>query len=120
MGKTVIPPSSSNPPQTESTPPISVFIRLYWMLAGHLAIGVTGVMILSNNFQPAILLHGIYFFAAIMCIVTRYIDIRFFKGLTGEYEPATMAHWRRYSLIVAAYAIPLWTIAFLVARSRLP
>lgn len=53
----------------------------------------------------------------IAMIVVRYVDIRFLNGETAEGKPATLAHWRQYSVILIAVALIVWIAACLSARN---
>ena len=47
----------------------------------------------------------------------RYLDIRKFGGRTADgAAPATMAHWRRYALLLIGVCLLLWTLAHVAAR----
>jgi hypothetical protein len=41
-------------------------------------------------------------------IGTRYVDIVRYQGLTADGQPATMAHFRRYAIVLLATAVALW------------
>jgi hypothetical protein len=45
------------------------------------------------------------------CVGLRYLDIKYLKGQTASGETATLAHWRRYSLLLGAVALALWGVA---------
>ena len=40
--------------------------------------------------------------------IVRYVDIRFLSGKTADSQPATMAHWLRYTATVLGAALVLW------------
>ncbi len=48
-------------------------------------------------------------------VVARYVDIRHFKGLTANGEPASMVHWRRYAAILGVVTTVLWFVAHGIA-----
>jgi hypothetical protein len=111
---------SANSHPAESTPILSLFLRLYWMMIGHIVIAGLGcIIIFYHQDFSGLLLNLLYFGAVLLNIAVRYIDIRYYKGQTAEAEPATMAHWRRFSLLVICYSIPLWVVALLIMKAGL-
>jgi hypothetical protein len=47
----------------------------------------------------------------------RYVDIRYLNGRTASGQAATMAHWRRYAVILTVIAAALWALAHALAYS---
>ena len=47
--------------------------------------------------------------------IVRYMDIRLFDGATADNQPATMSHWRRYTVTVLAVSLVLWVGAHLLS-----
>lgn len=43
-------------------------------------------------------------------VFVRYIDIRHLNGGTGEGTPATMNHWRKYSMFLVIGSLSVWLI----------
>jgi hypothetical protein len=102
--------------QPSFTPFGGLIMRVYWMIMGHLLVAMLGVAIFMNQIHYRLLLNLLYLVAAVLCIVARFIDIKYYKGQTSDGEPSTMKHWRRYSIFVAAYAVPLWIAIQIFAR----
>ncbi len=49
------------------------------------------------------------------CLVAvRYADIRYLGGRTAEGVPATMAHWRRYVLVLMVASTAVWLTAHII------
>ena len=85
--------------------------RLYWMFFGNVLLFVLLTLVFQKRSTLPFLLDAAYLVAVASLIVVRYIDIRFLNGQTGEGKPATMTHWRRYALSVAAVAGGVWLLA---------
>lgn len=80
-------------------------VRLAWMLFGNVALFVLAVFI-SQRPGGAFSAFDVAYWAVVAAVIgLRYLDIRSFKGQTATYEPATMAHWRRYAIVVVAAAL---------------
>lgn len=101
-------------PETPSQPPAGCLFRAIWVLFGNLAIGVIGLKIVIDR-APLFSLWDLLFWLAVAAvIVTRYVDIRWFQGMTTRSEPATMSHWRRHTLYLLGICAAGWGIAHLV------
>jgi uncharacterized membrane-anchored protein len=84
--------------------------HFYWFVLGNAVLFCVAIAILANIFKY-VLIDGILFWTTVISlIVVRYVDIRFFKGQTSNYEPATMAHWRKYSLKLLMWSLIIWII----------
>ena len=93
-----------------------LILRLYWIFGGH---GVAAMLALYITLQKSfnsVLINCIYLLAVLSLIVTRYIDIKSFAGQTAEGEPATLKHWKRYSILVVAIYAVVWIAAQLAGR----
>jgi hypothetical protein len=91
-------------------------VRLGWMLVGHAALVLCAALIAQHTrsfLSPADLA---FWAVAALTIGVRYLDIRKFAAQTVMGEPATMAHWRRYALMLVGVALVLWGLAHVVAR----
>jgi len=60
-----------------------------------------------------------FWLIALGLILTRYVDIRYLKGETADNKPATLKHWRRYSVILVIAAGLLYLLAKIIAPSNL-
>jgi hypothetical protein len=98
------------------TPLGAFFARIYWMAIGLLVLLSLGMAIAVGGFKSISLLHILYWCTAASLIIVRYIDIRKFAGETVDGQPATMQHWKRYSLTVVAGCAVLWALALLARR----
>ncbi len=50
-----------------------------------------------------------------LLIGVRYLDIRKLEGLTASGRPATIVHWRRYTLFIVAFSLVVWGSAHAIA-----
>jgi len=98
-----------NTPQVENPGCLSLITRLSWMAFGNLLLTIIAFMIVK---QRAGIVLDIFFWVVVGgLILTRYIDITVFKGNTADNEPATLQHWRTYSLVLCALSLLIWVAA---------
>ena len=114
MIKEPVDSNSSNPKYSSG---FILLLRLYWMFIGHIAVFMAAVTICINQLQSSILVNSLFFVAVICLPISRYIEIKKYHGETADGEPATMSHWKRFSIMVAAYSIVLWLAAQAIARN---
>jgi hypothetical protein len=89
-----------------------MFARFYWICVGDPLLLLLLVVMIAKHPKLPSLLDAAYVAALGSLILVRYADTRFLKGQTGEGQPATMAHWRRYAMLMGS----AWVGAWLVAR----
>ena len=58
---------------------------------------------------------AVYWVTVAGCIVFRYISVARRDGYTLSGEPATLSHWRWYTVIFTLVALILWGGAHLIA-----
>jgi len=110
-------PNQQIPTKPESSSGcLSIIFRLTWIFgASLLAFGA--IFIIQGN-APG-LADIIFWLIALGLILARYVDIRYLKGETADNKPATLKHWRRYSVILLAAAGLLYLLAKILAPLNL-
>lgn len=93
-------------------------IRLAWLLYGNAVLGICWFGIAGRGIRAIALADIAYFATALLMIAARYIDIKHFNGLTSEGEPATMAHFRSYAIVLGAVVAGLWLLAQFIAAYK--
>ena len=83
-------------------------IRFYWMFIGNALLAITFAFLIQKHPKLPSILDAGFLFTVISLVLVRYIDIRYFKGGTGEGSPATMGHWRRYSIVLVIGSLIVW------------
>ncbi len=97
------------PPQPQDQSPAGCLVRLVWMLIGNLVLVVLVFVIYeSAGWTIADLA---YWLVIGLMIGARHIDIVRFAGTTINDEPATKAHFRRYSLLVLLIGAAVFAVA---------
>ncbi len=116
-------PPAASPPPTPAPPPnsapvLNLMIRLAWLLYGNAVLGICWFGIAGRGIRAIALADIAYFATALLMIAARYIDIKHFNGLTSEGEPATMAHFRSYAIVLGAVVAGLWLLAQFIAAYK--
>ncbi len=84
----------------------TVFVLLGWVLFGNFALIMIGLKIAdSGTFSYR---DALYWAITGAMVILRYVDIAYLNGKTTNGEPATMQHWRRYSLSLVVIAGAAW------------
>jgi hypothetical protein len=93
-------------------------VRMSWMLVGNVVLAACAAKIFFNNtgfFSPA----DVVFWPVVAAMIwLRRIDITRMKGQTASGEPATLADWKRYSVLLVIIALLVWAGAHGLAALR--
>jgi len=95
---------------------LSVLVRLAWIFGGFLLL--FGVMFIAQRKAPLLADISFWLFTFGL-ILLRFVDIKFLKGETMDNHPATLKHWRRYSLGLLITAGCLFILAKILAHLKL-
>ncbi len=98
-----------NNPQTEQTGCLAVIVRITWMALGNMLLVIVAFSIVQQ--RAGIVLDVIFWAVVTGLILIRYIDINILGGQTTDFKPATLQHWRRYSLLLLLASAVLWLLA---------
>jgi hypothetical protein len=93
---------------------VGVLVRLYWMVLGNGLLMLLLFLILDRRPALPSPYDAAYLLIVASLIIVRHMDIRFLNGQTGEGKPATMAHWRRYVMIIGPVGVGAWCLARLI------
>ena len=91
--------------------------RITWMSAGSAVLFFSAVRIVEKRPVVGVPADLALWLAALSAIAVRLVDVRFLAGQTAAGQPATLAHWRRYALVLVATAAAVWAAARLLART---
>ena len=110
-------PNQQVPTKPESSSGcLSVLVRLTWIFGGSFLI--YGAIFIAQGKGPG-LADTIFLLFTLGLILVRFVDIRYLKGETMDNHPATLKHWRRYSVIMLIVAGLLYLLAKIVAPLNL-
>lgn len=103
---------AGNPRQHASSPPqqqtgcLGALARVYWMAVGNALLFFCAIYAAKR--QAPSMLDGLYVGLVALLILVRFFDITRLDGQTADGHPATLAHWRRYSLVLVPVAAAVW------------
>jgi hypothetical protein len=89
---------------------LGLFVRLFWVLYGNIIL----VFLASRIPQKQTFLSIydlLYWVIVVLLAISRYCDIKYFKGITVMGSPATLVHWRRYAKHLLLVSAGLWVLA---------
>jgi len=95
---------------------LPALVRLTWIFGG-IALVYCAFYIAQR--KGTVLTDLIMLLTTLGLIVIRFADIRFFKGETLNNQPATLKHWRLYSLKILIAAGLLYALAKFIAQKNL-
>lgn len=96
-------------------------VRLCWMFFGNLVLLLIAVAVSAHRDDLFSIADAAFWLAVLGLAAIRYLDVTRLRGSTTSGEPASLAHWRRYIVLLGAFALCLWGAAHAVAfyQSRL-
>ena len=88
----------------------SSLARIFWMLIGNVILFFLAMSIYQRHttlswFDLA------YWIAVLLLVLIRYCDIKYLGGLTAQGQPASIAHWRKYVILLLLIATGVWLVA---------
>ncbi len=107
MAQTSIPQSSA----------AGCLFRLFWMGIGNIILFFCLTYIFHNRVHGLILVDLGYWLTVVAMVAVRWVDIRSYHGDTVTGEPATLSHWRRYTVLLVVGALIVWIIIHLLAMT---
>ena len=93
--------------------------RLFWMVVGNFILFISTIFILQN--EQGRIFHTadvVFISTVVVLIIVRYLDIRFWGGLTVTDSIATMANWRKYALLLLGLSAAVWVISHALCYLR--
>lgn len=83
--------------------------RLFWGMVGNIALAAAALAIYN---APGWSIADLAFWLIVgLLIGARYLDIVRYQGTTAHGEPATIAHFKRYVLMLCVTATAVWAAA---------
>ncbi|HUT57106.1 MAG TPA: hypothetical protein VNA25_04430 [Phycisphaerae bacterium] len=94
--------------------PGGCLVRLGWMVLGNVVLlfALLGIVQRQGLFSYV---DAVFWAVVGACLLLRYVDIRYLGGLTVTAQPATLAHWYRYALVLVSLAAVAWGATHAIA-----
>ena len=89
-------------------------VRLAWMLLSNIVLALSALSILKHTALFS-LADVVFWCTVVVALWLRYIDISRLGGQTASGKPATLAHWRRYAVLLSGLAFALWIVVHAIA-----
>ena len=105
---------STEPATNKQDSIVGVLARVFWMLIGN---GVLAISMISILLHEGSMFHAadLVFWVTIAALVlVRYLDIKFWGGLTAAGGPATIANWNRYAVVLLISSVGVWALSHMV------
>ncbi len=93
---------------------LGLLARMFWMLIGNMVLVISMIIILQHKggmFHAADL---VFWITIAALILVRYLDIKFWGGMTAVGGPATIANWNRYAAALLIGSVGVWALSHLV------
>jgi hypothetical protein len=93
---------------------LSILARLFWMAIGNVVLVMSCVSIFQQKgvlFQTA---DVVFWITVPVLIIVRYLDIHLWDGQTAMGTPASMSHWKKYSVLLFACSTAVWLLCHAV------
>jgi hypothetical protein len=87
---------------------LGLFVRIFWMLLGNAILFFAALSIFQHKGEILHTADIVYWATTAALVIARYLDIKFWKGLTATGQPATMSHWRKYTVILLVCLTAVW------------
>lgn len=79
---------------------------------------IYGAIFIAQGKAP-VLADIIFLLFTLGLVLVRFVDIRYLKGETMDGDPATLKHWRRYTLRLLIFAGFIYIAARILAKLNL-
>jgi hypothetical protein len=96
-----------NPPAGSAN---GCLLRIFWMMLGNAIVCFCAAAIVTNS-TGHLSAADAFYWVTVGCLVgARYVDVRYYDGTTAKGEPATLAHWRWYTIRLVVIAAVGWLV----------
>jgi hypothetical protein len=88
---------------------LAILTRPFWMFLGNFALMICATHILIGEGGSSRTTDIIFWSAVTAMIIVRFLDIKYLDGQTATGEPATLAHWVKYAVVLIIISAILWS-----------
>ncbi len=92
--------------------------RVFWMLLGNMVLVITIIIIFQHKGQMFHTADLVFWITVAVLVLVRYLDIKVWGGLTAAAQPASMADWNRYVVLLSIVSAAFWALSHLVSYLR--
>jgi hypothetical protein len=91
-----------------------LFAKFFWTLLGNAILFFTAISIYHHKGQIFHTADIVFWVTAATLILVRYLDIKFWNGLTVTGMPASMTHWLKYAVVLLVCSTIVWIILHVI------
>jgi hypothetical protein len=99
---------------------LGLLLRIFWMLLGNAILLFSAVFVFQGKDWMFHTADAVFWSTAAALVLARYLEIKFYNGLTNTGEPASMSHWRKYAAMLLICSAVVWTLLHIVTYMRPP
>ncbi|MBE3144451.1 MAG: hypothetical protein IMZ61_11090 [Planctomycetes bacterium] len=104
-------PTNQPQPIDKQSGILAILARPFWMFLGNFALMICATNILVGEGSSTKAPDIIFWSAVVAMITVRFLDIKFLDGQTATGEHATLAHWRKYAIVLIIISAIIWSAA---------
>ena len=87
-----------------------LFAKLFWTFLGNAILLFTAISIFLHKGEILHTADIVFWVTVAAIIIARYLDIKIWNGFTATGQPASMAHWRKYVVVLLIGSTATWII----------
>jgi hypothetical protein len=93
---------------------LGLFAKVFWTLLGNAVLLFTLISIFQHKGEILHTADIVFWVTVAALIIARYLDIKFFNGLTITGLPASMTHWRKYAVVLLICSTVIWVLSHII------
>ena len=104
---------STEPATNKQDSIAGLLARIFWMPIGSMVLAISMISILLHKGSMFQAVDWVFWITVATLILVRYLDIKFWGGQTAAGEPASIKHWRKYTIVLVVISAVIWSVAHL-------
>ena len=106
---------STEPATNKQDSIAGLLARIFWMPIGSMVLAISMIIILQHKGSMFHAADLVFWVTIAAIILVRYLDIKFWGGMTAAGGPATMANWNRYAAALLIGSAAVWVLFHVVS-----
>ena len=106
--------NSTEPATNKQDSIAGLLARMFWMLIGNMVLVISMIIILQHKGSMFHAADLVFWITIAALILVRYLDIKFWGGMTAAGGPATIANWNRYAAALLIGSAAAWALSHVV------
>jgi hypothetical protein len=104
---------STEPATNKQDSIAGLLARIFWMPVGSMVLAISMISIILHKGRMFNAADWVFWITIAALILVRYLDIKFWGGQTAAGEPASIKHWRKYTIVLIVISAAIWSAAHL-------